>query len=235
MEESYDKSRKARIGGTVGTVVGSGLAIAGFGLSFFTFGTSLALTAAGTVLSAAGGVTIAGSDIGYLVVSQTDLKRAQELLDVDREMMERAKKLDSELAKQLDSLESEYPSLRRENILAMLLHCRAIPKAMWCSYKVIDGAFDIGKLATTFTSIGKAGAKTTVWAGLGTARRVVGIVGVVFDAAFIPVDIAVMIKSSMDVHNYKTTGESNSDAANKIGELITKLEKHTDDLNKLQL
>lgn len=110
VEESYDKSRKARIAGTTGTVAGSVLAITGFGLSFVTFGASLGLTIAGTILAAGGGLTIAGADIGYLVVSQQDLKRAQEALDVDREMMEKAKKLQKELVQLLDSLVNKYPT-----------------------------------------------------------------------------------------------------------------------------
>ena len=93
VEESYDKSRKARIAGTTGTIVGSVLAITGFGLSFVTFGASLGLTIAGSILAASGGLTIAGADIGYQVVSHQDLKQAQKALDFDREKMEKAKKV----------------------------------------------------------------------------------------------------------------------------------------------
>lgn len=203
VEESYDKSRKARIGGTCGTVVGSVLAITGFGLSFVTFGTSLVLTIAGTTLAAGGGITIAGADIGYLVVSQQDLKRAQEALDVDREMMEKAKKLQKDLIQLLDSLVTKYPTFQREDVLTMVQRCwqygNSARKVVWSGYKLVDGVVDVGKAAvTTATSIAKTGARagqSTVWAGLSTASRVAGVVGVVFDAAFIPVDLGFMIKA----------------------------------------
>ena len=235
VEESYDKSRKARIGGTVGTVVGSGLAITGFGLSFVTFGASLALTVIGATMSAAGGITLAGADIGYLVVSQMDLKQAQKVLDVDREMMEKAQKINEKLDKLLESLEEKYPTIPKEGIWQMVRHCwqygKPAGKALWSGYKLIDGTFDVARTTMTVISAAKTGAKvggTTLWVGLSTAKRVAGVVGVAFDAVFIPVDLAFMIKAAVDVHKYRETGESNSAVAKTIGDLITKLEQHRD-------
>lgn len=91
---------------------------------------------------------------------------------------------------------------------------------------------------TTATSVAKTGARagqSTVWAGLSTASRVAGVVGVVFDVVFIPVDLGFMIKAAIDVHKYETTGKSNSAVATKIGELITQLEEHRDELIKSQV
>lgn len=87
MEESYDKSRKAKIAGHTAAVTGSALAIAGFGLSFVTFGASLGLLVAGGVMAASGGLTIACAEIGYYAVSQTIRKNAQDACDTDRESM----------------------------------------------------------------------------------------------------------------------------------------------------
>ena len=237
VEESYDKSRKALIGGTTGTVVGSALAITGFGLSFFTFGASLGFTVAGTVLSAAGGVTAAGADIGYLVVTQHNFKHVQMALDTDREMMEKAKRLNDELATLLDSLAVRYPTIPQEDTFTILHQCQRFgkpaAKAMWSGYKLIDGAFDIGKTVATVAGATKAGAKVshrTVWSGLSTAKKVVGVVGVVFDVVFIPIDLLVMVKAAIDVHKYETQGESNSVAAEEIGKLIKQLEQHRDQL-----
>ena len=239
VEDSYDKSRKARIGGTVGTVVGSAMAITGFGLSFVTFGTSLVFTVIGASLSAAGGLTLAGADIGYLVVSQLDLKNAQKVLDVDREMMEKAKKLNEKLVGLLDSLAERFPSIPKADIWQILHQCweygKPAGKALWHGYKLIDGSTDIARTAVTIASTAKTGARTTVWAGLSTAKHVANVVGVVLDVVFIPVDLAFMLKASYDVHKYKTTGKSNSAAAKKLGEFITQLEEHRDKVVANQL
>lgn len=69
---------------------------------------------------------------------------------------------------------------------------------------------------------------TTAWADLGTAAHVGGVVGVVFDVVSIPVNLAVMLKVSYDIQQYKTKGKSNSAVAKRIGELIKQLDDHCD-------
>lgn len=234
IEISYDRSRKSRIGGTVGTVVGSVLAITGFGLGFVTFGASLGLTIAGTVMAAAGGVTLAGSEIGYQVVSYQNIKQAQAALDNDRKEMEKTKNLDEKLGKHIESLSDKYPSIPRTSIIEALKHAvkfgKPSAKALWGGYKIIDGAYDAGTTAFDLAKNGAQASHATVWAGLNTVTQVIGVTGVAFNVAFLPIDLVVMIKAAVDVHKYKTKGESNSAAAKKIGELIKKLEQHRDEL-----
>ena len=220
-----------------GTVVGSTLAIAGFGLSFVTFGLSLGLTAVGTILSAAGGATVAGANIGYLAVSSRSLKHAKMAVKTDQEMMEKAKKLNNKLAKIIDSLAEKYPTLTRDDIFVMLCNCarygKTYAKILWSGYKIVDGVFDAGRsIATVTGKSASAAARTTVWAGLSTTKQVVNVVGVAMDVVFIPVDLFVMIKASIDVHKFSTTGESNSDIAKKIGGFIKQLEEHRDELKQ---
>ena len=52
------------------------------------------------------------------------------------------------------------------------------------------------------------------------------------DVVFIPIDLAVMMKSAYDVHNYKTGQGSNSAVANEIGKLISDLEEHEQKMKK---
>ena len=228
VEESYDKSRKVLIGGTTGTVVGLALISIGTGLSFVTLGASLGFTATGFILFAVGGVTAAGADVRHRVVSQHNFKHVQMALDTDREMMEKAKRLDDELATLLDSLVVRYPTIPQDDISTILHQCQRFgklaAKAMWSGYKLIDGAFDIGKTVATVADVTKAGVKVS------TAKRVVGVVDVVFDVVSIPINPFVMVKAATDVHKYKTQGESNSAAAEKIGKLIKQLEQHRDQL-----
>ena len=220
-----------------GTVAGSALAITGFGLSFVTFGLSLGLTVAGTVLSAAGGATVAGANIGYLAVSSLSLKHAKMAVETDQETMEEAKKLNEKLAKIVDSLVEKYPTFTRDNIFAMLCDCarygKEYVKVLWSGYKIVDGVFDVGRtIATTTGKSASAAGRTTLWAGLSTAKQVVNVVGFAMDVVAIPFDLFVMIKASIDVHKFKTTGESNSDIAKKIGGFIKQLEEHRDELTK---
>ncbi len=108
VEESYDKSRKALIGGTVPSIVGAGLGIAGFGLSFVTFGASLGLAIAGGVLAGAGGVTTAGAAIGYSIVSSCKFKDAETACKCDRETMMKCDLLARKFSEHLDSLSKKH-------------------------------------------------------------------------------------------------------------------------------
>ena len=70
--------------------------------------------------------------------------------------------------------------------------------------------FEAGKVvgsAIKAARIAAVGGRT-VWSTVGTAARVAGVVGVIFDAALLPVDLAVVLISAYDVHKYKTEGES---------------------------
>jgi hypothetical protein len=93
IEDSYDKSRKAKIGGTVGSITGSILNIVGFSLIPVTFGTSLGLNIAGAVIGAAGGITVAGAEIGYQVVSKGKRDDANIAIANDWEAMKELKRL----------------------------------------------------------------------------------------------------------------------------------------------
>lgn len=58
---------------------------------------------------------------------------------------------------------------------------------------------------------------------------------VAFDVLFIPIDIAVMVKSAYDVHKYKNGyGISNSTAASNIGSILTKLEENETNMMDLR-
>ena len=120
IEESYDKSRKARIAGAVASVCGSGLAILGFGLSFVTLGASLGIAIPGTLLASAGGVTFAGADIGYFIQSSKNLKKAQRACNADREMINRVQQLHAILNDNVEALARRHSSIPMENIWTVL-------------------------------------------------------------------------------------------------------------------
>lgn len=236
IEVSYSSHQKAKI-------CGLALEVAGYGLGFSTSGASL-------VLTGVGGVLTVGAEIGYIVVSQWDIKLAQQALDSDREMMERAEKLYSKLAELTDSLKDKYPTLTQENIYTLIRHftqsivhseyleidslkdnyptlsqensytllwyfAQSIYEGLYSGYSVKIGVTDMWRTSTT-----KAATKSGIFS----------IVGAVFNVVYSAFDLVETIK---DVHEYSTTGKSNSQAAKSIGDLIIKLEQHRDRLKEL--
>ena len=241
IEKSYNDSRKARIAGTTATVTGSVIAIAGFGLSFVTLGASLGLTVAGAVLAAAGGVTIGGAEIGYLAVSRKKLKETEKACQESNEKMEEIKKRGKKYEELIKSLSTRHPTFTEENIFHLLRQAWDFTgptlKTFYNGYKLIDGAADVGRTAITATNSVRAGVQAgarTVYFGLGIFGRAFSIGSVAFDVLFIPVDIAVLVKSAHDVHKYKKYGKSNSSAAKNIGSVLEKMQKNEKNLTEFR-
>ena len=232
IEKSYDKSRKARIAGTTATITGSVLGIVGFGLAFVTFGASLGVTIPGAILAASGGVTVAGAEIGYQVKSKGKLKEANRACSSDLRLMKELGQLGERFGILLRSLAERYETTE-ENVFQLLKIARPIGGGAYNTYKFIDGFADVGRTIQVAAIAGRVGQATahTAWAGLSTAARVFGVTGVVFDVVFIPVDLAVLIKSSYDVHKYKNgKGKSASNNAASVQKIISDLEEHRDSI-----
>ena len=228
IEESYNKSRWAKIGGTVGTITGAGTSIVGLVLLPFTFGTSLTLTIAGGILAATGGTTITGAEIGYYAVSKQKINAANEAYKVDKEMMNELNELGEKYQGLLQAL-AERHDMTTTKVLEIANVGRAIGFGMYRSYKLVDGVADAAKATKTAVVAVRAGTRT-LWSGLSTTLRVVSVGAVVLDAVFIPVDVAVLTKAAYDVHQYNSKGVSNSTRAQEIQEMIERLEEHRDKL-----
>ena len=242
IEKSYNDSRKARIAGTTATVTGSVIAITGFGLSFVTLGASLGLTVAGAVLAAAGGVTIGGAEIGYLAVSRKKLKETEKACQKNNEKMEEIEKHGEKYADLIKSLSMRHPTFTKENIFHLLRQAWNFTgptlKTFYNGYKLIDGVADVGRTAITATNSVRAGVQAgarTVYFGLGIFGRAFSIGSVALDVLFIPVDIAVLVKSAYDVHQYKNgKGKSNSAAAKNIGSILEKMKDNKKNLKEFR-
>lgn len=132
----------------------------------------------------------------------------------------------SSLAVRYNTTEEEI----HEKLKEMVTVGKMVGRGVYHSYKFIDGFMDIGRAVKATVTAARAGqGARTAWAGLSTFGRVFGIVGVVFDTVFIPIDLAVMAKSAYDVHQYKK-GKSNSNRAKEVWNLIKDLEVHRDKL-----
>ena len=235
VEESYDKSRKARIGGTTATITGSILTIIGFGLGFVTLGASLGLSIAGGLLAAAGGVIIAGAEIGYYAVSRNTLKQAQNACDVDRDLMKKVENNGKKFTSCIESLAKKHNT--SSDVVYEIIKFMwqggvnvgiKVTKGLYCGYKLFDGVADAGRVAYRAVKVGKTaalGARMT-FTGLRSVTGIARVSFVALDVVFIPIDLAVMMKSAYDVHKYRTGQGSNSAVANEIGKLISDLEEH---------
>ena len=76
-------------------------------------------------------------------------------------------------------------------------------------------------------TIGKAGlgARTT-FTGLKSLGGIARVSFVALEAVFIPIDLAVMMKSAYEIQKYEAGEGSSSAVANEIGKLISDLEEH---------
>ena len=101
-------------------------------------------------------------------------------------------------------------------------------KILYDGYKLVDAGFDVirsifkvGRFAGT-----GAGAARVAWTGINTITGGLSIAGVIFDVVALPFDLFVLIKGSYDIHKYKSGKGSNCNKANRVGEIIKKLEEH---------
>lgn len=70
--------------------------------------------------------------------------------------------------------------------------------------------------------------------GRGLFGNVIGGVGVAVAAIMIPVDIATLVKSAMDVNQYEGgRGKSNSNAACRVGKILEDLDDKTEEITAI--
>ena len=188
-----------------------------------TFGASLGLLIPGATIAGTGGVALAGARIGYLAISQTKLKDANNACKADRELMRKVKELGEKCFNKLDFLAKKHNSTWEKMFVFIRHHWSSKSgfRATHGGYKTVDAISGVAAVAGH-----------TVWSTLSTVGQVVCVGGTIFDAALIPVDLVVMFKSAYDIHQYKTKGESNSNVAKDIGQVITDLENNRDELQK---
>jgi uncharacterized protein YigA (DUF484 family) len=167
-------------------------------------------------------------------VSRKKLKETEKACQENNEKMEEMKKYGEKYAELIKSLSRRHPTFTEENIFHLLRQAWNITgptlRTFYNSYKLIDGVADVGRTIITATNSVRAGVQAgarTVYFGLGVFGRAFSIGSVAFDVLFIPVDIAVLVKSAYDVHKYKNGyGKSNSAAAKNIRSILEKMEEN---------
>lgn len=231
IEENHNIAQKVKLGGKVITAAGSVVSLAGFGLSFFTYGASLGLTGVGSALYGVGGVTCAAIEIGNLAITQRDLKKAQIILDTDREMMENAKKLDDKLANLIRSLEHKYPTIPSNDIKELVrLYASPLISGLYNVYLSKDGVLDIGRAVFSLMKSGSKTGSHTVWSGLSVWKKGLSVAYAVLEVKYLVQEVQEIISLIGEVQDYERIGKSSSEAAQKLEKVIAELEQHRNDL-----
>ena len=216
-------------GASMGTV-GGVLSIAGLIAAPFTFGEGLIVSLVGAAIGGAGGLVMSGSKVVEIILEKLGLKDVQAAIKEDhdtctklQQQLDRLKDFISKLAQFLKPLHDDAILLRElEGTGFCFLRERVTSNDIGSSTKerVDIGAkfFRTVTAAATITTsaVATAGAVARSAALAGTCAA--HIAGSVISVALIPLDITLLVKSSLELHRGST-----SSAVEEIRKIINDL------------
>ena len=203
-------------GASMGTVGGI-LSVAGLITAPFTFGSGIVVSLVGAGIGGAGGLVMSGSKVVDIILEKLGLKEVQETIEDDR-------KACSELQKQLDTLENFISSLAEflkplhddavllrelEGSGFEFLSQRISNEEIGASTeeRVEFGArfFRAAISAATISASAAATAGAVTRSALLAGTRAAHVAGSVISAALLPLDITLLVKSSLELHRGSTS------------------------------
>ena len=98
------------------------------------------------------------------------------------------------------------------------------------------GVYNVSHVSMAAGDVAKVSTQIVARIALRTAgvAKAIGGVAAAMDAILIPIDVVFLVKAAIDVHKYNGgKGRSNSTAANRIGEIIAKLEEHGEQMRSI--
>ena len=220
LEELASKLQEQHIRGSISTIVGASagtvggiLAIAGLIATPFTFGAGLVVSLFGAGIGGVGGLVMSVSKVVEVTLAKLGLKEVQRAIDEDEEAS-------GPLRERLDDLKRFISDLRRiESNGFEFLRSRAIREFPPST----EGRIDLSAmfLRTSTASVraeAVAAAFSLARAGGLAGTRAAQIAGRVIGAVVLPLDIYMLVKSSLEVHRGSTT-----QAVNDIRKLLSEL------------
>ena len=210
LQEQHIRGSKSTIVGASAGTVGGILAIAGLITAPFTFGAGFVVSLFGAGIGVVGGLVMSVSKVVEVTLAKLGLKEVQRAIDEDEEASGR-------LRERLVGLEKFISDLREiESNGVEFLRSRARREFPTST----EGRIDLSAmfLRTSTASVG-AGAVVTAFS-LARARVLAGtraahIAGGVIGAALLPLDIYMLVRSSLEVHRGSTTQAVN-DIRNRL-------------------
>ena len=209
--------------GTVGGV----LSIAGLIAAPFTFGAGIVVSLIGAGIGGAGGLVMSGSKVAEVILTKLGVKDVQQAIDEDKEAC-------TDLQQQLDALESFVSDLAR---FLKTLHDDSELELDGCGFEFLHGLFsndyttsteekvDLGaRFFRAVTPAAKVSGSAVATAGaLARSMALAGtpaahIAGSVIGAALLPLDITLLVKSSLELHR-----DSTSQAVENIRKILDEL------------
>ena len=181
--------------GTIGGI----LSVAGLIAAPFTFGAGIVVSLVGAGIGGAGGLVMSGSKVVEIILEKLGLKEVQAAIEDDREAC-------SELQKQLDSLENFISSLaeflKPLHDDAVLLRELEGSGFEFLSQRISNE--EIGASTEERVEFGARffrAARSAAIAG----TRAAHVAGSVISAALLPLDITLLVKSSLELHRGSTS------------------------------
>ena len=210
LQGQHIKGSKSTIVGASAGTVGGILAIAGLITAPFTFGAGLVVSLVGAGIGGAGGLVMSVSKVVEITLAKLGLKEVQRAIDEDEEASK-------PLREQLFHLKKFISDLRgMESNGFEFLRNRAIREFTDSTEERIDLS---AMFLRTSTASAGAGAVATAFslarAGGLAGTRAAHIAGGVIGAALLPLDIYMLVKSSLEVHRGSTTQAVN-DIRNRL-------------------
>lgn len=198
-------SRISRIAGASAGITGGVVSIVGFGLVPVTLGLSLIIAGLGGGIALLGGLTSLGAVLADIVISNKELKNAQECLTIDKQLCQVINNLQIELGTITNALSTKLPNTSKESIaIAFLSGTQSVVRLSSITAKAGITSAKIAEIATTTSLDGSI----MVLRVASAATKGIAIAGGVVSALVLPLDIFELVMNSYKLHNRKDTNAS---------------------------
>ena len=226
LHEQHINVSKSTIAGASASTLGGILAIAGLIAAPFTFGAGTVVSLVGAGIGGAGGLVMSVSKVIEITLAKLGLKEVQRAIDEDEEAC-------TQLQEKLENLERFISNLREiESNGFEFLHQPVEREFTTSTEERIDISVRFFRAFSSAASVGAgafAAAGAFARAGGLAGVRVANLAGGIVGAVLLPLDVYMLVKSSLEVHRGSTT-----QAVNDIRKLISELEcPEEEDMQKL--
>ena len=203
-------------GASMGTIGGI-LSVAGLIAAPFTFGAGIVVSIVGAAIGGAGGLVMSGSKVAEIILEKLGLKEVQEAIEDDckacnklQEQLDSLENVISSLAELVKQLQDDKVLLRElEGSGFEFLSQRISNEEIGASTeeRVEFGArfFRAATSAATISASAAATAGAVARSAAIAGTRAAHVAGSVISAALLPLDITLLVKSSLELHRGSTS------------------------------